>query len=132
MKYAMIVLVIAGAGFVFWHSTTATDQPILQCRSEVVIWESQLIKHAESLTDTNSQWQPDDVGQVDVATWLNRQQEMGGCLTLDRRRGENYARVARRIDGVLSSRFLDFVVKTGQSSQYAEWEQQEQQEQNGK
>ncbi len=130
MKYAMVMFLIAGAGFIFWqHSTSATDQPILQCRAEVVIWESQLIKHAESLTDTNSQWRPDNVGQVDVATWLNRQQEMGDCLTLDRRRGENYARVARRIDGVLSSRFLDFVVKTGQSSQYAEWEQQEQ---NGK
>ena len=131
MKYVVVTLAmvaIVAAVQLYYPETTAVDT----CRAEVVIWESQLIKHAESLTDTNSQWQPDDVGQFDVATWLNRQQEMGDCLTLDRRRGENYARVARRIDGVLSSRFLDFVVKTGQSRQYAEWEQQEQQEQNSK
>ena len=126
MKYLMIAsltLALVLAVRALYPEPSAVGK----CRADAKLWENELIEHEGNLTNADSQWQSSDVGQVDLATWMDRQQQMGACLDIDGRQHEHYARVARRIDGVVSSRFLDYIVKTQQSRQYAEWEKQQQQ-----
>jgi hypothetical protein len=133
MKYTIVVLLIAGASFLLWHNLpAATDQPIQQCRADVETWRVQLIEHVNQVSDTKSQQFSTDAGQVDTSEWLTRQERIGDCLSIDRHNDKAYEYVSRRIDSMLSTRFLGFLLATQQGPQYAEWEQQEQQEQNGK
>jgi hypothetical protein len=111
MRY-LILLALIGAAFGQEHPTAA------KCLSDVSLWDNQLVEHVRSIKEMTTQPFSTEAGQIPAYIWLGRQEEITDCVNSYHDNYAKYESVVRRIDSLLSVRYLGFILDTNQGSRY--------------
>ena len=93
-----------------------------KCLTDVMLWDNQLTDHVRSITEARTQEFSTEAGRIPAYVWLGRQEEIADCVDLYRDDNAKYESVIRRIDLLLSLRYLNFILDTKQGSRYKKWE----------
>ena len=122
MRYILVLALVASA-VAQKHPTAA------KCLSDVMLWDNQLTEHVNSITETRTQQFATEAGGIPAYVWLGRQEEIADCVDLYHDNNAKYESVVRRIDSLLSLRYLHFILDTKQGPRYKKWEDEQKRKQ---